>query len=223
MADDDAYGDRTELAHEPPRPPSRPAPAGAPPSAPISRAPPHSDSNTATPSDTWSDDPWDRTSHAREGAQLARALEQRLARWRSEGAVPRRVVVQEPEERTGGGVRARLPIALVADDRRKGAVVIGWVDPTAFRIELKAYAAIDAQHRARFGQPWDVSGSAHAALAHEVTAVARDNGLGIHVLEGDGGPERPPRPAREADVPRWVWVALGVLIGVVAAWAAVKL
>ena len=52
----DLYGDRTELASE---------------GAPVTPV--------VTPSDTWAEDPWDRTSHAREGAQIAHAGDEKIA------------------------------------------------------------------------------------------------------------------------------------------------
>src|SRR5688572_26048086 len=102
--DPDAHDDRTELARSEDRPAD--APVSGSDDRRIGKTPP------GAASDTWSDDPWDRTSHAREGAQLSRLLEVRVAGWKPALGPPRRVIVQEPEERTGGGARARLAIAL---------------------------------------------------------------------------------------------------------------
>ena len=210
LADEDPklYGDRTELAHTPPRarPPSRGfEPSGTP--------------SAVTPSDTWSDDPWDRTSHAREGAQLARVIELRAARWTVPAGPARRLLIQDPEERTGGGARARLPIVLQAEDRRWGALVIGWLDAPAGRLELRPHAWVDEQHQARFDAPWPVTPEAYEGLARELASAAAERGVGVVVAESA---TREAQGEARADVPRWVWVALGVLIGVASAFVAIR-
>lgn len=210
LADEDPklYGDRTELAHSPPvRTPSRGFdPSGTP--------------SVVTPSDTWSDDPWDRTSHAREGAQLARVIEQRAARWTLPAGPARRLLIQEPEERTGGGARARLPIVLQAEDRRWGALVIGWLDAPAGRLELRPHAWVDEHHQARFAAPWPVTPEAYEALVRELASAAAERG--VRVVVAESAAREAEVPPRVVDVPRWVWVALGVLIGVASAFVALR-
>jgi len=203
--DADGYEDRTEMARtgETPQKSSATPPGG----------------------DTWSDDPWDRTSHAREGAAIARLIEVRLARWAPAKGPARRVMVQEPEERTGGGARARLSIVLVAKESRAGALVIGWLDTAAAKIELRSYAWMEAHHYERFGRAWEVAPEEYDRLLRDMEDFGRSRQLAVTLATAPPPVVASLQPSA-VGLPRWVWVAIGVafgvLIGVAAAYIAVK-
>jgi hypothetical protein len=139
-----------------------------------------------------------RTVHAQQAMELSDLFSYKFAALRFGRGAPRRLKLQEPDgPSTAGGRHARQSLVLVSDDDPHQSVVMGWVDTTMRRSEVKSLKALEQVHQHRFGKGLELDASEWERLLGELRGFLRIHR--IDVWEVDAPPSVPARPAATAN------------------------
>lgn len=153
------------------------------------------------------------TLHAQQGFEFAEVFAYKF-KGRALGTPPRQLALREPDgPSTAGGKRARQSMVLEADGG--DALVCGWVDLSERTAEIRSFAYLNEQNRARRGEALGLPADAYEELMKEVAAFLRVNRLEVHRAERMPSAASPSsvRPGG-GPVPLWLILALGILGGV---------
>ena len=179
--------------------------------------------------DSWADDSetrqaLDRTSRAHDAAVMTIRFAQSFGK-RAFGAPPGYILhVQEPEETTAGGAKARLPITMVPQDRSGRSIVLGWLDSIEHRIEIRSFEVLSQMIAAR-RLPLTFPPQEYHQLGDDMSQFAQSNGMTLQVRDAL---ERTPSVARPSPVPEQGMslrsaVIVGLLLMIVGLCAGVAL
>jgi hypothetical protein len=176
------------------------------------------------------DDLVSRTGYAAEGVRLALLFAHQFGRRPLGRHAHLMLRLNEPGLTTEGGTKARQSLVLVPKDERRGTTTIGWLDSSRLLAELKSYALIAEQHRARRHEELDIARDEYERLGDDLSTFLRNNGLTLSIADvpsgaaGAAARALPERPVRELAVtPRSIGtmialiLALGMMIGAVVA------
>ncbi|MCA9553757.1 MAG: hypothetical protein KC933_27195 [Myxococcales bacterium] len=131
-----------------------------------------------------------RTVHAQQAMELSDLFSYKFAALRFGRTPVRRLKLQEPDgPSTAGGRHARQSLVLVSDDDPHQSLVVGWVDTTMHRSEVKSLKSLDQVHQARFGRALDLEPPEWERLLAELRGFLRIHR--IDVWEVDAAPAAP--------------------------------
>jgi hypothetical protein len=153
---------------------------------------------------------------AREGVNAAQLVNTALKKRNIGKLAPRRVEVVSPNgPSTSGGKKARQSITLAPISGHGAAIVLGFLDVAQKTAELRDYAFVAQQHRARFGAPFDASAEDYQALTKELSNLLGTLGFNISAIQEEDE-EALPAPS-ESELPgtskrTLVLVAAGVAV-----------
>lgn len=123
--------------------------------------------------------------------------------WRAE--------MGRPGMSTAGGRQALQHIGLRGSDG--GTLVVGSVDPTAARAEIRSYRRVDAMFRERYRRPIPIRAPDWDRFAQRLVQFLKEEGIAVRVDSGAGGrdDETDALDAPPSSFPV-AWVALGCLV-----------
>lgn len=166
------------------------------------------------------------TAFAQAALAASDLIMQKFHETKFSGNVTRVVNVEAPNvESTGGGKQARESIVLRAENGDPAhSVTAGFLDIGLRSCELRSYAALNVQHRARFQTALDLHQSEYDKFLGELKTMLESEGFVIKVIEPE---ERQARAAAaDSASPKAGGssnMGLFIGIGVVAAIAVVAL
>ncbi len=150
-----------------------------------------------------------QTIHAQQAFEFADVFSYKF-KDRALGKPPRQLRLKEPDgPSTGGGKQARQ--SMVLRNEAGDAVVCGWVDLANRTAELRGFAYISEQFKARRGHIIDIKQEEYEALLSEVQRF-----LDLHKLQTETVAQRASgtAPTTPTAVPMWPLLAAAVLVGV---------
>lgn len=112
----------------------------------------------------------------------------------------------KPGMSTAGGKQALHHIGLLAQGG--GTLVIGHIDSSTNKAEIRTYERVDAMHRERFQSPFPIAPEDWDAFANKVARFLRTEGFTITLVD-TGVQRRPLEASRGVPV---LWVVLGGLL-----------
>jgi hypothetical protein len=109
---------------------------------------------------------------AQQGVDVAKVVDSAMHKRVLGTRTPRRVQVVAPHgPSTSGGKKARQSITLAPVSGGGAAVVFGFLDVAAKTFELRPFALVAEQFRARFGEPFEATSDEYAALSKDLGKV----------------------------------------------------
>jgi hypothetical protein len=153
---------------------------------------------------------------ARQGVNAAEVVNAALKTKTVGDKTPRRVEVIAPHgPSTSGGKKARQSITLAPVSGQGAAVVFGFLDVADKSVEFRPYATVAKQHRARFGEDFEVRPDEYEAVRRDVAQLLGN--LGFQPLEDED--EEDDDDDGRVDRRKLALIGLGVFITtVLAVW-----
>lgn len=152
---------------------------------------------------------------ARQGVNAAEVVNAALKSKSVGDKTPRRVEIIAPHgPSTEGGKKGRQSITLAPVSGQGAAVVFGFLDVADKSVEFRPYQTVAKQHRARFGETFEVRPEEYDGLRRDVTQLLGN--LGFQPLEDE---EEEEDGGSGVDRRKLMLIGLGVFITtVLAVW-----
>ena len=137
--------------------------------------------------------------------------------------VPRQVVVQEVDvESTGGGLKAKMSVALVPDAEHTKAsfpVVVGWLDAASNSCRMRSHATVAKHFREKAGRFFELPEVEYRQWLNQVQEFLKANGFAFELYDEDTYYRQQAKRAKaeagakpDATDNRVLWIALLVLV-----------
>jgi hypothetical protein len=154
---------------------------------------------------------------AREGINAAELINTALKKKEVGKVAPRRVEVIAPHgPSTSGGKKARQSITLVPVSGSGGTIMFGYLDVAQKVAELRDYAVVAQQYRARYGSRLEITLPEYEAMTKELTGLLGTLGFRIETAEEeaakDAEEEQPDFCGGGMSTPKLVALAAGALV-----------
>lgn len=122
-----------------------------------------------------------RTAVAAKGVELSALFFVVFEHLKLPGTPPRKPRLTAPHgPSTGGGKMSRQHISLQPSEGESGpTVVVGWADPTLFRVELRSYHTVLANYYRRFGMDLDIPKGAYRRFVRKAESFFQEQGFTI--------------------------------------------
>lgn len=124
---------------------------------------------------------------------------------------------------TEGGKKARQPLSLVPVEGSGGKVMIGWLDVSQKRVEVRSHRVVVRQHEDRYGTELKIVQPEYDELVEDLSKFLQGRGFNVVVNDTMPKPKRAqPSPAAAVAAtpanaqqggPPWLWIGVSVAIG----------
>lgn len=125
----------------------------------------------------------ERTGYAAEGVRVAVLFAHRFGKRLLGTRAHLGVKLNEPGVSTDQGAKARQAIVLVPKSKGRVTTTIGWIDTPRALAEVKSYALVAEQHRARTSDEVDIEKNEYEALLGDLQQFLKSQSITSSIAE----------------------------------------
>lgn len=161
----------------------------------------------------------DRTIHAQQALEFTDVFDFKFGPAVYGVRRPRRLELSKPDgPSTAGGRLARQNMVLIPVDETKASpIVVGWVDVSNKKGELRSFRMLGKQFEARHHRGIDLEADAYSKLEEELQSFCDLQKIDLARVDAPVGPTNPDalveRGPRESSAPMFIMLVLGILLG----------